>query len=160
MSRIDVVKTEVFTFEELSEEAKQNAIELNAGFNVEYDWWDCTFDDAKNIGLEIEAFDAHRMTISGALSESVYDVCILIAADHDESCDTHKLATGYIEEYAKCKQQFNDSLEVDDDLDFLDSEELEDLEHEFLHDLLQEYLVILKKDTTISQVLRQLLKRL
>ena len=39
--------------EKLSDKAKQKAIEKFYDINVDYDWWDSVYEDAKNIGLKI-----------------------------------------------------------------------------------------------------------
>lgn len=46
MSRIDVVKTKVFKFDELSDDAKQTALEKLYDINVDDDFWfECCIDD-------------------------------------------------------------------------------------------------------------------
>ena len=56
MSRIDTVETEVFKFDELTEEAQETVIERFREGNFDYDWWD--YDDGKEaaacMGIEIE----------------------------------------------------------------------------------------------------------
>ena len=53
-------KIKVYEFNELSEEAKEKAIEKLWNINVDYEWWDCVYDDAENIGLKIKEFDLDR----------------------------------------------------------------------------------------------------
>ena len=60
MSRIDTVKTEVFKFDELTEEGRQAAIEGLYNINVDHEWWDGIYEDAKNVGLQIDGFDTDR----------------------------------------------------------------------------------------------------
>jgi hypothetical protein len=56
--REDTVTTKVYSFDELSDEAKQAAIEKLYDINVDYEWWDSDFEDVKAIatlmGIEIE----------------------------------------------------------------------------------------------------------
>ncbi|MCK5610705.1 antitoxin of toxin-antitoxin stability system [Candidatus Pacearchaeota archaeon] len=76
MSRIDTVKTEVFKFDELSEEAQQTAIEKLYDLNVDHDWWD--FEDAKQaaarMGIEIDDiyFSGFSSQGDGACFEGSY----------------------------------------------------------------------------------------
>ena len=49
-----------YSFNELSEEAQQKAIENLSDINVNFDWWNFTYEDAKNIGLKITSFDLDR----------------------------------------------------------------------------------------------------
>ena len=58
--RIDVKKTKVYPFDELSEDAKQRALESLFDVNVYYEWWDSTHEDAALIGLKITEFDVDR----------------------------------------------------------------------------------------------------
>ena len=77
--RVDTVKTEVFKFAELSEEAQQAAIEKQHDCNVDYDWWDCTYEDAITIaglmGIEIEKiyFSGFSSQGDGACFEGSYE---------------------------------------------------------------------------------------
>jgi len=53
-----ITKTNVYPFNELSEESQQNAIDNNRDMNTDYEWWGCEIDDFKTIaglmGIEIE----------------------------------------------------------------------------------------------------------
>ena len=53
-----IIQTEVFTFAELSDEAKEKAREWYREGGLDYDWWDCTYEDAKQcakiLGIEID----------------------------------------------------------------------------------------------------------
>ena len=51
------IETKVYKFEELTKEAQSKAIEKCYDINVCHDWWECTYNDAKTIELEIEGFD-------------------------------------------------------------------------------------------------------
>ena len=79
MSRIDTVKTEVFKFDELSEKAQQAAIEKLYDLNVDYDWWDSVYDDAKTIaalmGIDIDDiwFSGFSSQGDGACFEGSYE---------------------------------------------------------------------------------------
>jgi hypothetical protein len=44
---------QLFEFDELSDTAKEKAREWFREWNLDYDWWDCTFDDAKAAGKYI-----------------------------------------------------------------------------------------------------------
>ena len=51
---------QVFKFEELTEEQKENALSKLREINVDHDWWDFTFQDAEEIGLKITSFGLDR----------------------------------------------------------------------------------------------------
>ena len=44
-------KIELFSFEELSKEAQEKVINDNSLINVDFDWWNYTYEDSENIGL-------------------------------------------------------------------------------------------------------------
>ncbi|QYW06445.1 hypothetical protein uan_033 [Pseudomonas phage UAntarctica] len=45
-----VIETPVFTFDQLSDEAKKRALEKNYDWNVDHDWWDGVYEDAIMMG--------------------------------------------------------------------------------------------------------------
>ena len=57
---MEVKEIKVYKFNELSEDAKQKAIESNYDISVDYDWWDCDYDyfieQLEEIGLSCEKF--------------------------------------------------------------------------------------------------------
>lgn len=133
---MEIIKREykVYTFDELTEEAQDRAIEKQADINVDYEWWDSIEDDAEQIGLSIIEFDTYRRTVKGKLLNDAIDVAEAIIRNHGEDCDTYKLAKRYIEDY--------EALPQDED-GWRDSEEIDE---EFEYALSQEYLSMLIKD--------------
>lgn len=89
------IETVVYEFDELDEKAKEKAREWWRGFRLESDWYDCTYEDAKTIGLEIDGFDCDRSTIKGKLRVSASESASLIIANHGPQCDTYKLARDF-----------------------------------------------------------------
>ena len=140
--------TTVYSFDELSEAAQRKAISNQYDCNVDYEWWDCTYDDAKeNSGLKITGFDTGRGSyVSGEFTEDACASAYLILENHGETCETHKTASQFIEDRDKLVNSapkdengdFEDECELDSDLD--------DLENEYLKDLCGDYLSILRKE--------------
>jgi hypothetical protein len=65
--RTETVVRELFTFDELSAEAKQKAIDSNRDINTSYDWWEHSYemfaelaDMCEISGFEISGFDLDR----------------------------------------------------------------------------------------------------
>lgn len=85
----------VYKFDELSEEAKERALDSLRNVNFERDWWDVVYEDAKNIGLEIIDFDLEGNACNGKLVESMTVVADNILREHGESCDTYEIAVDY-----------------------------------------------------------------
>lgn len=66
------IETVVYSFDDLSEDAKEKAIDnvRNSNF-LDYDWWDCTLEDWKHC-LGIIGFDADSIYFNLGYSQSDY----------------------------------------------------------------------------------------
>ena len=106
--REDVKITKVYRFDELTEEAKEKAIEKLWDINVDYEWWDCVFEDAKTIGLEITEFDIDRGSYcKGKWIEDAEDAARLILENHGEVCETYKDAINFQAELKQAQEMRN-----------------------------------------------------
>jgi hypothetical protein len=144
------IKIKVYQFSELSEDAKQKAIENLSDINVDPDWWDCTYEDAETIGLEITEFDLGRNRhCKGEFINDSEDVAKKIIAKHGESCETYKMATKFLAKILRIKKRKNDWPEDQRD-DFVDScdyvDQMEDANAEFLQSILEDYSIMLQKE--------------
>lgn len=138
------VRTKVYFFEELSEEAQQKAIQKHSDINVDFNWWECTYDDAENIGLKITGFDLERNKhASGNLTLSACEVAQNIINEHGETCKTHQTALSFLD---KWNPVFANYMETEDGED-----ELMELEDEFLNNLLSDYADILQNESEYLQ---------
>lgn len=128
-----VKRVMAYQYDELSDEARDKAVEGMYDINVDHEWWEFTFEDANNIGLEITEFDSYHGTIGGKLTQDANEVVMAIQDNHGESCDTYKLSKEYEGRLYKLDE---------------DEEEIEDEEKasEFERALLEEYLSILRKE--------------
>jgi len=143
------IETTVYNFSELSEEAKEKAISYLSDINVDHDWFDYIYDDAKNIGLEITEFDLDRA--SYAKGNFMYDAKYTadnIIREHGAHCDTAKTAQDYLvtlkTETDKVLSEYSNKECPEDYLDdFLDTE---DIDAEFLRSLLEDYRIMLSKE--------------
>ncbi len=146
--REDTVTTKVYPFDELSDDAKQAVIENLAEINVDYEWWDSTYEDAKVIGLVIEEFDLDRNRhAKGKWTEDAEDMARLIIENHGESCETHGDAKVFLAEYSSCKAKFENADDYDPHYEeFNESEFSEDLCDEFLRTICEDYSIILQKE--------------
>ncbi len=139
-------KIKVYEFNELSEEAKERAIEKLWNINVDYEWWDCVYDDAENIGLKIKEFDLDRGSyVKGEFTISAQEVASNIIRDHGESCETYQTAVNFINEY---EPVFSDYM--NEQSENFESGELEDkmldMESEFLKSLCEDYRIMLQRE--------------
>ena len=104
--------------------------------NVDYEWYEGTYDDAANIGLKITSFDIERGAyVNGTIIDRMMDTIGLIKENHGDVCETYKLAKRYEEDFLKLDQE-------SDEYDYLVS----DMEDEFLKELCDEYLTILRDE--------------
>lgn len=134
---------QVYSFDELSDEAKEKAITSFSDINVDHEWWDGIYDDAARAGIKIEGFDIYRKEIDGKFTEDATNVADRIKKDHGEETNTYKLA----EEFWKDHDRLIDEAPKDDDGELEDEreldEKLDEVEEEFRKQLLEDYLIML-----------------
>ena len=130
------IKLNLYSFSELKEDIKQKVLEEYRDINVDYEWWDYTLEDAKDIGLEIKEFDIYRNEINGELIDDIESVIKSIYKNHGKNCDTYKTAKDY-------KQMLKSLNELENDNYSYDYDELSD---NFKIDLLQNYYKMLQKE--------------
>lgn len=143
--RIEEIK--IYIFDELSETAKENARDwYRQGFD--YDWWDCTYEDAKNIGLKLTGFDLDRNRhATGKWLWSALETAHKIIEDHGEHCETYQTAKDYLvtrDELVKKYSDGTDQVTEDNEYDF--DQECDDIDADFLRSLLEDYSILLQKE--------------
>ena len=126
----------VYKFEELSDDAKAKALEHLYDINVDHDWWEFTYEDAKTIGCEIRSFDTGRSNSIDLKCPDAHKTAILIVENHGETCDTRKLADEYLKDYDK----------ITEDGDFIEEPDFGEINTEFERALGEEYLSLLRKE--------------
>ncbi len=133
-----IKQIETFKFSELSDKAKQKALEKLSDINVDHEWWDYIYEDAKNIGLKITGFDLDRRRgaignfIAGAL-----ECAHKIESEHGADCETYKTVKAFLAE-----RDENGELEFGWELE----KALDASEAEFLKSILEDYSIMLQKD--------------
>lgn len=141
-----IIETKAYTFDELSDDAKENAIKNLDGINVDYNWWEFTYGDAEEIGLKITSFDLDRNRhAKGQFTLSAAEVMANIFANHGEECETYKTAKAFEEDW---QPLFNEYMDESSDK-YEDSEtecDLNDLEFDFLKSLLEDYSIMLQNE--------------
>jgi hypothetical protein len=106
-----VIETKAYTFDELSDDAKAKAISELSHINVDYDWWESTYEDAKNIGLKITGFDLDRRRHAiGEFTLSAAEVMANIFANHGEGCETYKTAKAFEAEWQPLFDDYMDEF--------------------------------------------------
>src|SRR3990167_4030943 len=88
-----IKETKLYQYNELSDDAKERARDWYQGVALDYDWWDCVYEDASRVGLTIKGFSLDRGAyVDGRLDGSMNDTIAKILQEHGPSCDTYKLA--------------------------------------------------------------------
>lgn len=93
------IQINTYQFSELDEKAQQYAIKKLEDINVDYNWWESSYQDAETIGLKLTGFTFDRYNITGEFIDSAFDIANKIISEHGETCDTHQAALNYIEDY-------------------------------------------------------------
>lgn len=147
--RTKVTKTVVYPFDELSEDAKEKAIEGLWDINLDYEWWESIFEDAAQVKLKLTEFELDRGSYCrGDFIEYAKDTADAIIYAHGACSPTHETATEFIENSAKLYMKYR--VKLDDDAD--DQNEIdrdyaqEELDSEFLKAILEDYRIILQKE--------------
>jgi len=144
-----IKETKVYPFDELSDEAKEKVIEGLSDINVDYDWWDCIYEDVKQVKLELTGFNLGRGSYCrGKFIEYAKDTAKAIIKNHGDSCETYETATEFIEESAKLYIEYPVKLDGDgDDENETDRNDgQENLDDWFLYSILEDYRTMLQKE--------------
>jgi hypothetical protein len=148
--RTETVTREIYTFEELSEEAKEKAIEKLSNINLDYEWWESEYEDAANIGLKLTTFELERNKHAEGffLFNSATKVADKIMSEHGNECATYKTAFNFLNERDTLVRKFSDGVNFDvvaEENDYEFDREADELEEQFLEDILSDYADILQK---------------
>jgi len=138
-----------YSFNELSAEAQQTAINNMDDINVDFNWWEYTYEDAKNIGIKIEEFDIDRGAYCNIkFIDSALEIANKIKSEHGEECNTYKTAAEFLDNYDKLVAKYSDGdgekVKEGNEQDF--DNEADDLEQDFKTEISEDYLKILRDE--------------
>lgn len=139
---------QIYDFNELSESAKETALNEARQRNYGDCWWEFILDDAKDVGVLIKSFDLDRNRHAKGYFIDGAECCAhFIVDNHGETCETYKTATAYL----KDRDKIIESAPIDADGEF-ESEynldcELNDLDAEFLRSILEDYSRMLQRES-------------
>lgn len=85
----------VYTYDELTEEQQQKAIERYYNINVDHDWWDFYSEDN---AIDLKEFDLYRRDIRIDFAKSATDTAKYIVENHGAHCDTHITSANFLKE--------------------------------------------------------------
>ena len=139
------IELKVYTFDELSDESKAKAIQKLSDINIDYEWWESTYEDARMIKLKLTKFDLDRNKhCKGEFIASAAETAELIITNHGEDCDTYKTAQRFLSE-------LNELTSKSENIEDVPEDAIEDLEYMFLQDLLEDYASMLQKECDYLQ---------
>lgn len=146
-NKMRTVRTKVYQFSELSKEVQSKVIDKNYYINVDGEWWETVFEDAKEIGLQIDSFDIDRGSYcKGEFILSACEVAQNIFNNHGEICETYKTAKDFMREWQPIFNNYMD--ETHEDYESSDSEDkLQELEEQFLKSLCEDYRIMLTQES-------------
>jgi hypothetical protein len=149
------IEVKLYEFEELSNEAKENAIERNRTMNVEWDWWDPTYEGMKEIGIEINSFDIYHRNISITIEDSEHTASETIK-NFGEGMEVVKISKRFIADrdaLIKKLGEGNDIAGYSVKEEFIDEydEEIEYLEEEYRKEMAEEILTWLREEYEFLQ---------
>ena len=151
-----IIETKVYLFDELSDKAKQKAINwfLEASHIDDEDEFHYTIEDAKQIGLTIISLYEHRPN-SGSFMQGAIECAKAIIKDHGDTCETYKTAKTFLASIESLEAEYieDEDGERISNIDGKDNYEdkKEELEEEFLHSILEDYRIMYKKNVEDSQ---------
>ncbi len=135
------ISTTVYTFDELSDEAKEKARNWYREGSYDYEWWESVYEDAASIGLKITGFDIGRGSYcEGTLTLSSRRVAENIIKDHGGDCETHKTAVAFMDKLKTI------ALKYPDEGDEVAAEEIEAAEQDFSISLREDYRSMLQRE--------------
>lgn len=141
------VTTNLYQFDELSDDAKAKVLERFYDINTcDSFWYENVLEDAKEIGLKIDEFDIDRGSYcKGAFLWNASDVAEAIISNHGETCETWKTARVFLDDTALIRESLaSDDL---DDTEYYNAEcKLEEAADDFLQSLLEDYRIMLTKE--------------
>jgi hypothetical protein len=140
----------VYQFNELSDFAKKTAINKLSDINVNFDWWDSVYEDAKTVGIKITSFGLDRnRSAEGEFLDSPSYTAYKILAEHGETCETYKTAKEYLSEYNYLVEKYSDGVNkhrVSEDNEQAFDDEANDLDGDFLKSIVEDYAIMLQKE--------------
>lgn len=146
MKTIEII---LYKFDELSEAAQQNAINKLSDINVNYNWWESTYQDAESIGLKVTSFDLDRnRQANGHFEMHPNSVAYEILKNHGETCETYNTASIYSNAIEEIESKYPGGTDEDE---YKIEQETEEAKDEFLKSLLEDYSLILQNESEYLQ---------
>lgn len=144
------IEVKLYQFEELSNEAKENAIEENRTMNVEHDWWDW-FDEGMNeIGIKVNSFDVYYGNIGITIDDSE-QTAIKAIEKYPKENEVFKISKQFIADRDALVKRLGEGNNIDGysvKEEFINEydEEIEHLEEQYRREIAKEIITWLRED--------------
>ena len=153
------IEVTLYTFDELSDKAKEFAINEYRDINVHYDWYQCSIETFSEFGIVIKSFDLHNKgTIELDFKYNLDDICQSFVYEFNNN-SIAECAKEYLEAKKKLNKTYENEFdewgeceEYNEELELLDGLFTKDLEEEILSWLDSEY-EYLQSDEAIAETL-------
>ena len=148
--RTETIIRTIYTFEELTPEAQDKALDNCRDTNTYDFWYEADYEDAEQAGLKITSFGLDRNRhAKGHFIDSAQECARLIMENHGEHCSTHATAKDFLSSWADAVKEHSDGIQTDrvceeKECDF--DEVADDLENDFLQSILEDYAIILQNN--------------
>lgn len=140
------VEIQLFKFDELTENAKQKAINKYRDSGINYYWYSFINEDAKDVGIKIKSFDISRKEIEIDLLYSYDEVASKIISNHGEYCDSYIKAKCFLDDKDALVEKYSNGINLSIVSEEKFDEEFDDLEQDFKNDLEDYYLKMLRDE--------------
>lgn len=125
------ITVKLYQFDELSEKAKEKALEHFRDINVDYDWWDCTYDELLGVGVDVRSFDVYHRTIDLRFTHCAQTVWDDIVKE-EWGCEIGELAK-------ELKAKYDAFLETQPYSEYWSLKEAEEKKREWFDEVLGEF---------------------
>jgi hypothetical protein len=153
--RTITTNTDVYKYAELTDDAKQTALERLFNINVEHEWWYGEYEDAANVLLKLTSFGLDRdRHCEGDFMQGAEDTANKVIAEHGEMCETYKTAQNYLVDRSALVEKHSDGIETDivaEDNEYEFDVECDELDKDFLQSILEDYSIILQSQCEYLQ---------
>jgi len=107
------IEIKAYQFKELDETTKQKVIEDNLHINVEYDWWDCTYETFEELGVKVREFDLYRGDCGLHFTLNYTDIASKIIDTFGESTPISITCKNFIKERDALVKKYGEGNEID-----------------------------------------------
>jgi hypothetical protein len=149
----------LYKFAELSDEAKERAIDANRFVNVDdVEWWEGVYDMAKEIGLNIRSFELDRCSyVNGDFDFGIFETIKAIKENFGKESQLLATAAKWRDTVFKAFVEYKFGLDIRSEeyedyktedflADFLATDRAEELEDEFRKEIKEDFRITLSKE--------------